>query len=282
MKKIIMMFLLPTVLYTQETVNFKVINDDPNYVSDKLVNAYFSFNYGKNSSISIGFGADGMWRIKEGIDIIGDLSYSPALLVPFSGLHTELGGAYHLSKKSKIKDTKVVTKWSDSRSQVGNTIYEKKSVSWVDSKATYLSLTKVRGGLYIHKSGYSTKVNGLDVEGNFGMTGIFLGFEKSSQAALISQIDNVKGVTSGLTRIYLDGLVIPLTKVDGTGNGFGVGGRIGFWTIFNPNKAKKASPEKLVHYQAYQTMFFKAELGYRPFDKYYFSMSCGINVFKNR
>lgn len=209
MKKILLMLMMPTVFYAQETVNFKVISDDPNYVSDKLVNAYFSFNYGKNSSISIGLGADGMWRVKDNIDVIGDISYSPGLLIPFSGFHTELGGAYHLAQKTKTKDTKVVTKWSDSRSQVGNTIYENKSVSWVDSKATYLSITKVRGGLYTHKSAYSIKNNGLDVEGNFGMTGLFLGFEKSSQAALISQIDNVKGVTSGLTRIYVDGLVMP-------------------------------------------------------------------------
>lgn len=152
----------------------------------------------------------------------------------------------------------------------------------MDSKATYLSTTKARGGLYLHKSGYLLKNNGLDVEGSFGMTGLFLGFEKSTQAALISEIDGQKGITSGLTRIYADALVMPLTNVDGTGNGFGIGGRVGFWTIFNPNKAKKASPDKLVHYQAYQTMFFKAEIGYRPFDKYYFSMSAGINIFKNK
>ena len=282
MKKLLLILLMPTAFYAQEKVNFKVITDDPNHVSDKLVNAYFSFNYGKNSDISIGFGVDGLWKIKDGIEAIGDLSYAPGLLIPFSGFHTELGGTYELSSKTKVKDVKVVLKWSDSKSQVGNTVYENKSATWVDSKGTFLAKTKARGGLYMHKSGYRLKNNGLDVDGNFSMTGLFVGLEKSTQAALISEVDGKKGVTSGLTRFYADALVMPLIKVDGTGDGFGVGGRLGFWTIFNPNKAKKSSPDRLVHYQAYQTMFFKVEVGYRPFDKYFFSMSTGINVFKNR
>lgn len=87
MKKLFLILLIPTAFYSQDKVNYKVISDDPELVSNKLVNAYFSFNYGKNSDISIGFGADGIWNIKEGIDAQGDFLYSPGLLIPFSGLH---------------------------------------------------------------------------------------------------------------------------------------------------------------------------------------------------
>lgn len=113
MKKLLLILLFPITTFAQEKVDFKVLNDNPNHVSDRLINAYISFNYGKNSNISVGVGADGIWKLKDKIEVIGDVSYSPGLLIPFSGTHLELGGTYHLSQKSKIKDTKVVIKWSD-------------------------------------------------------------------------------------------------------------------------------------------------------------------------
>lgn len=269
-------------LSAQENHLFKIITDDPNYVSDKLVSLYLPTSFGKQSSMSVGIGADAIWNIQNKIEAQGSFEASLFSLAGGVTISSELGGAYSLFSKTKIKDAKVVISWSDSRGQTANYTYENKSVKWIDSKATYLTKTKLRGGLIMHKATYSNKVNAIEYNGPFSIYGVYGGFEISQQAALITEIDGKRGVTSGLTRYYADAFILPITRKDAASNGFGLGGRVGMWTIFNPNKGKRAKPQELRHYQAYQTMFFKIECGYRPIEKLYFSFGFGINFFKNR
>lgn len=260
---------------SQETVQLKTIMDDPEYVSDKMINIVTGMTYSKNGGIGLALGADAIWGLTNKLQAQGGLFFTPIALSSQKGFDFEAGISYGLSRKTKMKDTKLVLKWSDRSYSAGGNDYRERSATTVNSKATYLKQTKVRGGVYVHKGGIE------ETEFPYFSTGFYGGFEFTTQAALISEIDGVRGITSGYTRFYLDGLVAPISRIDKIGTSFEYGARIGFATTFNPNKMKKATP-KLVSYQAYQAMYFKAEGGYKKTEGIFFNMTFGLNLYKNR
>jgi hypothetical protein len=183
----------------------------------------------------------------------------------------------------------VVLKYSERSYDTPTQHVKESSASWLEAKATFLSKTKLRGGAYVYKTAYENEKKFSYGKLPYTMAGVYAGIEFSKQAALISEVDGQRGITSGLTRIYVDALILPLRAFGGDSTGAirqdiggGIfGGRFGFHTYFNPNKSKHASP-KMHAYQVWPTLFWKIEAGYRPAEKLFFTMGMGVLLWKNR
>ena len=138
---------------------------------------------------------------------------------------------------------------------------------------------KIRGGLLSHQSAVELSVF---EEAPYFMTGVFGGFEFSTQAAVISEVDGDKGVTSGLTRLYADAVFMPVQRLNKVSQGVGAGAKVGFQIYMLPSKTRRAKPDRLLPMQAYNSMFFKAELGVRPTEGWFFMMGTGLMIFRNK
>ena len=275
---------------TEKTYEFAKLLDDPNYVSDKIVSMTAVANFGKNTDISVGLGIDAIWGITDRLSTFGSVAYSPINFSDFSSHDWDLGGSFTFGKQTKTKEVKIVLKWSDTgstssryNSNTGGTTEtttRSTSATYLVSEAEYLRKYKVRGGLYGHKSAF--EVDSWSSSQPLFMTGVFGGFEFSTQAAVISSVDGTKGVTSGLTRVYADVLLAPIHRINKVGQGFGIGAKGGFCIYMLPSKTKRAKIEELVPYQVYNSMFFRAEIGVRPSQGWMFMMGTGIMIYRNK
>ena len=275
---------------TEKTYQFAKLLDDPNNVADKIVSLSAVGNFGKNTDMSAGIEADVLWGLTDRLSTFGSLAYSPVNFADFSSHDWDLGASFTFANSRKTKDVKIVLKWSDTGSTTSRynsntgrtteTTTRSTSATYLESEAVYLRKYKVRGGLYGHRSAFEPE-SWLASQPLF-MSGIFGGFEFSTQASVVSLVDDVKGVTSGLTRIYADVLLAPVHRVNKVGQGFGIGAKGGFCIYMNPNKARSAKPESIAAYQAYNSMFFRAEIGVRPTQGWMFMMGTGIMIFRNK
>ena len=275
---------------TEKTYQFVKLLDDPNYVSDKIVSLSAVGNFGKNTDISVGLELDAIWALTDNISTFGSIIYAPINFSDFSSHEWDLGGSYTFGRQRKTKEVKVVLKWSDSgststsyNSNTGGsteTTTRTTSATYLVSEAEYLRKYKVRGGLYGHKSAF--EIDSWSPNQPLAMAGVFGGFEFSTQAAVISSVDGLKGVTSGLTRIYADVLLAPVHRINKVSQGFGIGAKGGFCIYMLPSKTSRAKPEKLVPYQVYNSMFFRAEIGVRPSQGWMFMMGTGIMLYRNK
>jgi hypothetical protein len=263
-----------------ETYQFKKLVDDPTFVSDKIVSLAAVGNFSKNAALSVGFSADVIWGLIPKVDLFGGINYAPINFTDFASHDIDLGGSFTFATSTKTKETKIVLKWSDSQSTSAQGVTTRStSATYLTTDALYLRKYKLRGGYYSHRSAMEISVF---EDAPFYMTGIFAGFEFSTQAAVYSQVDDEKGVTSGLTRIYADAFLAPMQRINKVDQGVGVGAKVGFYIYMLPNKAHNAKPERLAPYQAYNSMFFKSELGFRPTEGLFFMMGTGLMIFRNK
>jgi hypothetical protein len=274
-----------------ETHEFRKIQDDPYYVSDKLIALELCgpLTFSSHGSLTLGVGANGLWGLNNKMEVQGNFNFNFVQFNGGPGILLEGGPALTLSEKSKEDEVKVVLKYSERSYDTPTHHVKESSATWLESTATYLSKFKVRGGPYLYKTTYEN-----EKKFNYGplpytMLGVYGGLEFSKQGALISEVDGVRGITSGLTRVYVDGFVLPVrsfgadsthTIRDSIGGGI-FGGRLGFQAYFNPNKSKRAEP-RMVAYQVWPTLFFKSEVGYRPAEGVFFSLGAGLIIWKNR
>lgn len=274
-----------------ETHTFLAVQDDPKYVSDKLIGLELCgpATFSSHAALNVGIGVNGLWTLQERLQIQGSLDWYLIQINGGMGLALEGGPALTFAEKSKVDDVKVVLKYSERSYDTPTHHVKESSASWLESQATFLSKTKLRGGAYIYKTAYENEKKFSYGKLPYTMAGVYAGIEFSKQAALISEVDGQRGITSGLTRIYADALILPLRSFggDSTGTirqaiGGGIfGGRLGFHTYFNPNKSKHATP-KMRAYQVWPTLFWKIEAGYRPAEKFFFTMGMGFLLWKNR
>lgn len=271
----------------QKTYQFKILKDDPNSVSENMVTLNLAHaHFSKREALKAGMGAEVIWGLGNKIQVQTHFMYYYLSINSAGGpnLDFEPGGAFTLSEKTRTKDLKVILNYSESSTTVGNVRTTTKEVNYIPTTGNVLSKTKVRGGLYVKRSGVdvsTTPARALTVNTALGVYG---GMEFTKQACLFSEIDGAKGVTSGYTRIYLDGMILPVSKYQSaaaTKPGI-FGARFGFATYFNPNKKKNAEYGKLNHYQVYPTIYFKSEVGFRGGEGYFFNLGAGLTVFKNR
>jgi hypothetical protein len=280
-----------TTTTTGETYEYREIEDNPDRVANKLVCLEFPFTFSKGAGGVLGIAGDVMWGVTDNIQATGHAALNFIQIKGGTGFNLEFGPTLTMGTKSKEKEARVVLKWSDRSYDVGNTRVTEKSATWLNATATYQTKFKLRAGGYVQKYSYEN-----DKDFNFGKlpvttAGVYAGVEIAKQAALVSEVDGKKGITSGYTRIYADAFILPLrsfgpTDVGGTirsqvGGGF-LGGRFGFQTIFNPNRSKKAADGPLMDYQVYSKLFFRIETGYRPAEGIFFTMGGGFLIWKNR
>jgi hypothetical protein len=276
---------------TGETYEYREIEDNPDRVADKLVCLEFPFTFSKGASGVLGIAGDVMWGVTDNIQATGHAALNFIQIKGGMGYELEIGPTLTLGTKSKEKEARVVLKWSDRSYETATTRVRETSATWLNATATFQTKFKVRGGAYVHKFSFEN-----DKDFNFGKlpystAGVYGGFEIAKQAALVSEVDGQKGITSGYTRIYADAFILPLrsfgpTDVGGTirstvGGGI-LGGRFGFQTIFNPNRSKKAADGPLMDYQVYSKLFFRIEVGHRPVEGMFFTMGGGFLIWKNR
>ena len=270
---------------------FQVIQDDPKYVSDKLLGMQLCgpATFSSFGGLNVGIGVNGLWALQEKLQIQGSLDWYLVQVNGGMGFALEGGPALTLTERSKLDEAKVVLKYSERSYDTPTEHVKESSATWINSQATFLSKFKARGGLYVYDTEYKNEKKFSYGALPYTMAGLYGGFEFSKQAALISEVDGQRGITSGLTRIYVDALILPLRAFggDSTGTirdaiGGGIfGGRAGFQAYFNPNKAKRATP-KMRAYQVWPTLFWKIEAGYRPAEKLFFTMGMGFLLWKNR
>lgn len=82
-------------------MTIKTFKNNPNFVSDKLVNIGVPFGYSKGGNISLGIDLDAYWNIIPSIDAQGRFALYPALLTESEGSQLELGANYRLVDKRK-------------------------------------------------------------------------------------------------------------------------------------------------------------------------------------
>lgn len=193
----------------------------------------------------------------------------------------EGGAAYTLLERIRMDEVKVVLKYSEST----NGGIRTRSATFIPSQATYLTAYKARAGVYSKRSGVKVDDGPTTDPTSFMAHGVYAGVEMSKQAALFSEVDGRKGVTSGLTRVYADLMLLPATSYDEQGDAddpgiFGFRG--GFAAHFNPSKRHHAEFGRLEHYQVWPTLFAKAEAGMRGGEGWFFQMAGGISLWRNK
>lgn len=159
-----------------QSVNYKVIEDDPYYHNLDVSLMPFYTDFAPNNNLSLGYGLNASAQYKklgtarlyiqrpysDGTDwnyhfgTVGIFS-SPTVNKLKKYLHIELGGTYNLSENTKIKNKKVVLSSYTS----GRTT----TTSYIMVPATVRRVTGVRGGLYNYHTAITARQNGTENEG---------------------------------------------------------------------------------------------------------------------
>lgn len=262
-----------------QTYQFKKVLDDPEFVSDRMIMTQLCgpLYFAKRTSLGWGVALDGIWKISGPISFQGAVNWFPYHLDGGLGGLYEYGGALKFASWNKVDDVKVVLSYSESSTTVGNTRTTTQSMKYLNSEATFNTSLQLHGGLQFYKTTYNDSV-----VAPFKSRGVYGGIDIIKKAALISEVDGQKGITSGYTRIYIDALIMPINKIDTVGQGFGLGGRIGFQSVLNPNKSKRSAEGRMIDYQVWPKLYFKTEIGIRPKEGWFFALGGGILLYKNR
>lgn len=278
--------------YSQETIQYAKLEDNPELVADRIITASMYGQYGQNTETTVGVNATALFKIQNRLSLIGSTNLGFVNFSDFMSYELEAGTLFRFRTKDKVKDIKVVMEWSDNTStairyntndgKTYETTTRSRSEKFVPEKAITRKEMSLRGGLFINKMAF--KPSDAIGSGNTPMfqSGVFGGIEHSSKAAVITSINGAKGITSGLTRLYADALITPIDRNNGVKNGFGIGGRGGFAIYMLPSKSVNAKPENMDARQTYSMFFFNSEIGYRPTQGFFFMMGFGVMVFKNR
>jgi hypothetical protein len=230
-------------------------------------------NFSKNGSLSLMLGLDWNFKLTDKLSTIGNIGKSVIVLEGGSASDIDGGASFTIRSKTKQKEVKVVLSASDRTYQTGSQEVREQEMTFISTTGSYLKKTKVRGGILLHNA--VLEAANFAEPSKLSQFGLFGGLEFSSQYHVKSQVKKVKGITSGLNRFYIDGMVLPVNKNAGVGMGLGLGAKAGFWLGLNPNKGKS-------NFQAFPKMYWKSELGIRPQEGWFFMMGAGLLIFNNK
>lgn len=270
-----------------DTHQLKILKDDPHAVSDHLIgingcHAQFS----KNEQLKAGLGTEVLWGTGSNMQVQSSftLYYLTLRNVDGPDFAFEAGAAYTLGEKSKTGGVKIILSHKEEHYDTPTEHVRTSETKYINSEATYLRKTKVRTGYYMKKAGMDYTDEALSAPAAYTGIGVYGGIEWSKQACLFSEVDGKKGITSGYTRFYIDGIFLPVSRFDiATAVKPGKGGfRIGYEAFYNPNKKNNPEYGKLAHYQVYPSLFWKIEAGMRGGEGWFFNMGLGFLVYKNK
>ena len=269
-----------------DTYRLKTLRDDPNAVSDHLIgingcHAHFS----KREHLKAGIGVDVLWPAGNNLQVQASAMFYYLAIRNTDGPDYSFDGglALTLGQRSRVGECKVILSHVEEVTRTVNTTTKTTTTKYLVSQATYLSKTKLRTGLYMKQAGMDVADENGGRATYFGL-GAYGGIEWSKQACLFSEVNEVKGVTSGYSRFYIDGIFLPVSKLEAaTADKPGkFGFRVGYEAFFNPNKKKNAEYGKLVHYQMYPSLYWKIEAGIRGHEGWFFQMGLGFLVHRNK
>jgi hypothetical protein len=269
-----------------ETHQFQILKDDPETIAGKIVslniaNAHFSDPEG----LKLGAGAEVLWNLPAGLQAQGNFVLNYVSINDAGGINYDLeaGAAYPLYRKTKTDDIKIILKHSESKSTVGSVTTKTTETEFIPSKGSFLVQGKARGGFYTKRAGMDVGDGIRKETTSFSALGAYAGFELTSQASQFTEVDGRKGVTSGLTRVYVDGMILPVASYDeqGSADDPGIfGARAGLAAYFSPSGRNHPEYGRLDFLQMFPTLFFKSEVGMRGGEGWFFNIGAGLMVFR--
>lgn len=159
------------------------------------------------------------------------------------------------------------------------------TTTFIPSPATTLTQYKVRAGVFSKRSGAVPDPGPTTEETVFMAHGVYAGGEWSKQIAHFSNGNGKAGVTSGLTRVYVDAMLLPATSFEeqGTADDPGIfGWRAGLGIYLNPKRRNHPEYGKLDMRNVWPTLFSKIEAGQRGSEGWFFQMGLGLLLFRNQ
>ena len=279
-----------SVATTTGTHAFRVLKDDPEAISRRIVGATLAHgHFSSPEGLKASLGADVLWALPflPGLEAQGNFYWSYLGINSAGGFNYDLeaGAAYPLYRTLKNRELKIILKYKETTDRGAATITKTTEMKFIPSTANYLVQGKARAGLISKRAGYQTSGDdaGKEVSG-FNSMGVYAGGEITSQVAQFTEIDGRKGVTSGLTRVYVDGLFLPVGSYeDDQGEGpdpalFGF--RAGVAAYLNPSARNHPEYGRLDFLNMFPTLFMKAEAGLRTGEGWFFNMGAGLMVLR--
>ena len=279
--KLLIFILLITLSMKSQSVNYKIIKDDPDAISEKYItidvlgsDSGFDFKDG-----GIFIGANGFWKLTEKIKAEAVLRLNVYNMAGSGlGMHTEAGVFYSL--KTKYTKTEVPVLFSSTTAS-GKDL-GKKGIDYgktydvtktFNVKGTFKSEYGTRGGLYQKTSPFTIEDNSNgDKETNYNLFGAYLGLQKIKQAFVETDVNRDAYYGQARTRMYIDLLLLPVKSIGepsfDASKEAGLGYRAGFQWQKTP-----MGPHKWIR------PVYTVEIGNRPFSGWYLMGSLGITPF---
>lgn len=275
MKKFIYLFLmLCTFSFSAQSVNYKIVEDNPDAIADSYINLELfggDFDFDFNDA-SIFAGANGYYSLSEKLKIEATLRLNYINLSGGGfGSQSEAGVLFIL--KSSTKTDKVPIIYSHNNDYFSKELVKNIKVTKVfEVDGTYKNQFGVRGGLYYKNSSFDAAASGTTSSqiADFSITGIYAGFEKISQAFVKTLVGKNFKYGQGRTRMYADAMFFPVKTINSNvvnaGDESSFGYRAGFQWQTKPVEGGWFKP------------VYTAEIGNRPFTGFYILVSAGITL----
>lgn len=269
-------FLFFTAIGNAQQVNYKIVENNPNKISEKYVNLElmggdFSTDF---NDAAVYVGVNSFWKLTDKFKAEGLLRLNVLNLAGSGfGFQLEAGTFMSLKSKNKNKEVPVIleTTLFAGRNEDGNSYDETK---FFNVMGTYKDQYGVRGGLYLKKSAYRIEdISNGDTDTNYSLFGAYVGVEKITQAFVRALVGGESKYGQGRTRMYADLLLLPVK------------------TIADDNFETIADDESLIGWRAgfqwqkkpvegnsWFKPVYNAELGSRPFAGFYIQVSIGISL----
>lgn len=260
-----------------QSVNYKILKDQPEDVANYWVNfelMQLELAYKNMSGASLGFGLNSVVNFKNklGAEFTFRRSYF-TLLDNTPRTQFELGAYYHLISRTRSRNQKVVLSSKTVRSG-GKEFTETK---FIKVPSTILKSLGVRAGFAYNSIPFEAEVEDHGFEGKYKIRtgGIYAGILNTKQMNLMIDTDNFGKCGHGFVRrYYLDVLFNPIrsltdiqTDVKDEVNKIGMLGFRGGVEFLLPEPRK-------VHGNA---LYTKVELGMRPQEGFYMMCSFGLS-----
>lgn len=275
--KLMILFCLVASQSFGQTVNYKIIKDQPDDVANYWINfelLQFELAYKNMSGGNFGLGLNSVvnYHNKMGAEFTFRRSYL-TLLEGANRTQFEIGAFYNLISRTKTRSQKVVLS-SRSYSSGGKTYTETKSIQ---VPGTVLKSLGLRGGLAYNSIPFEAELEEHEFAGKFKIQtfGLYAGILNTKQMNLKINTDDfgTKG-TGFVRRYYLDVLFNPVrsmvelnTDIKNETNKPGVFGFRGGVEFLLPEPRK-------VHGNS---MYTKIEAGMRPYEGVYVMGSFGFS-----
>lgn len=272
---LIFFFLLATIPTFSQTVSYKLVEDNPDKLSESFINLeILGIDYGANATDGLVYaGLNSFWSVSERLKaeaLVRGAIFN--IKGEGLGLQTEAGLFLPLiiQRKKKEVPVKLSTKLFAGETADGRS-YD--AVKTMNVLGTYKNQIGPRGGLYVKKAGYFYEDQAFDVT-NTSMTliGSYIGLERMTQAFVHTKVEGKDKYGAGQTRMYADVLLIPVREVAASTitdieRDKPIGWRVGLQWNAHPHKTKSGFEPRVV---------YGGEIGSRPLSGFYANVSIGM------